>query len=71
MAELLIELELKFYNVMKVSMLSHGIETWTLKKRGWNGIRVVEMKYPRTAEGYIRTDRLKNEGRGNDLGKSW
>jgi hypothetical protein len=67
MTQLLIEL--KFCKVMQVSLLSRGIETRTLKKGGWNKTRAVEMKYSRTAEGCTRIDRLKNEGRGNDLGK--
>jgi hypothetical protein len=30
------ETNLKFYKIMAVPVLLHGIETWTLRKRDWN-----------------------------------
>jgi hypothetical protein len=33
----------------------------TLKKRDWNRIQAAEMKYLRTAKGFARADRFRNE----------
>jgi hypothetical protein len=62
------ETNLKFYKIMAVPALLCGSETWTPRKRDWNIIQAVEMKYLRTVKGCTRLDQIRNGGIRNELG---
>jgi hypothetical protein len=48
------------YNTLALPVLLYGSETWTVKARDARRITAAEMKYMRTAAGYIWTDYKTN-----------
>jgi hypothetical protein len=55
---------------MAVPVLLYDSETWALRKRDWNRIQAVEMKYLRTVKGCTRLDQIRIEDIRNELGIS-
>jgi hypothetical protein len=51
---------IKLYNTLALPMLLYSSETWTIKARDARRITAAEMKYMRTAAGYIWTDYKRN-----------
>jgi hypothetical protein len=55
---------------MAVTVLLHGSETWTPRKRDWNKIQAAEIKYLRRVRRCTRLDQIRNEDIRNELGIS-
>src|SRR6218665_557752 len=49
------------YEVLVLSTLLYNAETWTLREKQKQRLRVFEMTCPRKIEGITRRDRIRNE----------